>query len=148
EAAEQFRVVLAVAPNSPDAHYNLGRCDLRLNRQEEALAGFRTVIKLKPAFAEAYNNLGGALAGLGSGDEASTSFRGAARLKSDYAEPWFNLGFLDMAESQPALAVIDFQKAVALEPRNASFHYRLGSALSQVGETKKAIEEMRIALRL
>jgi tetratricopeptide (TPR) repeat protein len=85
-------VMVAVRPESPGAHYNLGLALQAKGRLAEAIAEYRETLRLKKDYAEAHCNLGHALKAQGQLDEAIPEFREALRLKKDYAEAHCNLG--------------------------------------------------------
>ena len=58
EAVESCRKALAIAPNNPEAHYNLGNSLRRLGRNDEALKSFDRALALRPNYANALNNRG------------------------------------------------------------------------------------------
>src|SRR5258708_4911907 len=61
---------LALQPDLPEAHNNLGLAHLNQGRAEEARQCFTQALRLRPDMADAQNNLGLACAGLGWPDEA------------------------------------------------------------------------------
>jgi tetratricopeptide (TPR) repeat protein len=66
----------------------------------------------------------------------------------DYAEGWDTLGWVYQRKQLPLLAVAPFEKAVARDPSNATFHYHLGVALAGAGDTDRSRESLQTALKL
>jgi serine/threonine protein kinase/tetratricopeptide (TPR) repeat protein len=92
EAVGFYRAAVALRPQSPGAHLNLGRALADQGRHKEAEAAYREAIRLNPDYAMAYSNLGGALSDQGRHKEAEAAFREAIALKPDYAMTYSNLG--------------------------------------------------------
>jgi tetratricopeptide (TPR) repeat protein len=57
EAAEELRAVVAVSPQAPEAHGNLGAALAASGRTEEAIPEFEEALRLKPDLASARRNL-------------------------------------------------------------------------------------------
>jgi tetratricopeptide (TPR) repeat protein len=64
------------------------------------------------------------------------------------ADAWFALGQIRVGEQRPADAVPFFQKALAISPSAEGYHYALGLALEQSGQSSAALEAYRTELRL
>jgi len=58
------------------------------------------------------------------------------------------LGQIRMREQRPAEAVAFFQKALALRPDADGYHYALGSALEESGQTSAALDAYRTEPKL
>jgi hypothetical protein len=82
-AIAHFRRSAALAPQSPQAHYNLGTALTVARRLDEAAASFREALRLDPSYANAHNNLGNVLLAQGKADEAIHEFREVVRLQPD-----------------------------------------------------------------
>jgi tetratricopeptide (TPR) repeat protein len=86
EGIGALRVAVALQPQLPAAHNNLGLALANSGRMEEALACYRQAIRLDPNFAPAYLHLGNALGRKGRLDEAITCYRKALALQPELAE--------------------------------------------------------------
>jgi len=82
-AIAHFRRSAALAPQSPQAHYNLGTALTFARRLDEAAASFREALRLDPSYANAHNNLGNVLLAQGKNDEAIHEFREVVRLQPE-----------------------------------------------------------------
>jgi len=82
-AIAHFQRSAALAPQSPQAHYNLGTALTVARRLDEAAASFREALRLDPSYANAHNNLGNVLLAQGKNDEAIHEFREVVRLQPD-----------------------------------------------------------------
>ena len=85
QAVDWIRQALAIAPDNPAAHSNLGEAYRSAGRLDEAIASFRRAIHLKPDEPGMHCNLGLALADLGQSDAAVAIFRRALALQPDNA---------------------------------------------------------------
>src|SRR5438093_1617026 len=83
---------LAIDPDSPIAHSNLGELLDRQGRPAEAIDHFQQALRTKPDFPLAHNNWGMALKGQGRPAEAIDHFQQALRLKPDFAIAHNNWG--------------------------------------------------------
>ena len=89
-------------------------------------------------YAESGQNLGAAL------DLAQVAKAGMPRL----AEVNDTLGFVYLKRDVPSLAVPPLREAVAADPDNPSYRFRLGQALARSGQPDAARQELETALRL
>ncbi len=82
-------------------------------------------------------------------DDAIKDFSEAIRLDPKNPELLVDRGIAYMQPGQDsALALADFQSAIALEPDNSNYQYLLGSALTTNEDYEKAIEAFTLALQL
>ncbi len=130
QAAEQIcRQILAVEPDQPEAHNNLGNVLQDQGKLDEAITCFRRTLELKPDSAEAHGNLGNALKRQGNPDEVLACYRRALVLKPDSAEAHVNLGIAleEIGDFQGAEAA--FRAALRHDSRFAFAHYKLAGLL-------------------
>lgn len=57
-AVELINQAIAIVPDNPLYHFNLGNAHKALNRLDEALKAYENTLALKPDYAEAWNELG------------------------------------------------------------------------------------------
>src|SRR5262249_10111193 len=86
EAVPFLRVCVALRPQSPGAHLNLGNALENKGDTDEAIGEYREAIRLKNDYAAAHCNLGQLLYGKGDIDEAIREYREAIGHKNDYAD--------------------------------------------------------------
>ncbi len=92
EAVHAYERVLALAPEHPDAHLNLGR----LRHERGDLAGaerhYRAALASRPEDATAAFNLGVALQDAERWTEAIAAYRKTLEIDASYADAYYNLG--------------------------------------------------------
>jgi len=148
EAIRFAAVAVALRPDSPGTHINLGLSLEHKGRLEEGIAEYREAIQLKKDVAESHNNLGGALRDKGRLDEAIAEHREALRLKKDFAEAHTGLGNALHDKGRLDEAIAEHRQALRLKKDFAEAHNNLGNALRDKGQLDEAIAEYREAFRL
>jgi len=139
---------IAVMPEAPQPHSNLGATYQRLNRLDDALACYDRAIALQPDYARAWFNRGQALQSLGRLDEALASFSRATEHNPDYVQAHFHRGnaFLDL--ERPAEALEAYDRTLALQPGNMLAHYNRGNALYSLKRYDESLAAYESALKL
>lgn len=152
ESEAEYRTAIALKPDYPEAHYNLGNIlSLTPGRLNEAVAQYQEALALEPDSAEGHNNLGNALSQMPDHlNEAIAQYEEAIRLKPDYAASHLNLGkTLLQTPGRLDEAIAQLQAALSLKPDSAETRNNLGNALSQLpGRLNEAIVQYQEALRL
>jgi serine/threonine-protein kinase len=148
EAVGFFRAALALRPDSPGAHLNLGYALRAKGDFAGAVAASRRAIDLAPQLAPAHNNLGVALRGLGDPAGAVAAYRRAIELRPQFAEAYYNLGRAlgDLGDYAGATAA--GRRAVEIEPRHTAAHYNLGVTLGKLRDLDGAAAAYRRAIEL
>src|SRR5213083_525509 len=148
DSGRLWTYALALDPNSPIAHSNLGELLDRQGRPAEAIDHFQQALRTKPDFPLAHNNWGMALKGQGRPAEAIDHFQQALRLKPDFPIAQNNWGTALGQLGEPAAAIDHFQQALRLDPDFALARSNWGAALLQQGQPAEAIEHLQQALRV
>jgi len=148
DAMTLFTYCVQVAPDSAEAHKNLGivlteRGDLRAAARElgEALAR-------QPNDSATHYNLGVVAYRQGDMAAALRYFENAVRLNPYNAEAHHNLGVALVQQGDPAEAMRQFREAIRLKPDLAEAHCHLGLALLSEERFPEAISELEQAVRL
>ena len=136
-----------IAPQNEWAQLNYGSALSARNKFVEAAPHFVKSYELKPGWRAAD---GAGFAFLNSGDiqQAEHWYTLALQQNTSLADAMFALGQIRRAQHRPAEAVPLFQKALSLSPSAEGYHYALGLALEQTGNTPAAIEAYRTELQL
>ncbi len=148
EAVHFLSVAVALRPDSPGVHVNLGNVLQDQGQLERAVAEYEAAIRLKPDYAEAHYNLGLALKAQGHLERAVAEYEAAIRLKPDLAEAHSNLGNALQAQGHLERAVAECEAAIRIKPDDAEAHYNLGTALHAQGQLDQAVAECEAAIRL
>jgi tetratricopeptide (TPR) repeat protein/tRNA A-37 threonylcarbamoyl transferase component Bud32 len=149
EAIRFAAVAVALRPQSPGAHLNLGfALERSKSRLDEAIAEYREAIRLNQDFAEAHINLGTALRNKGQLDEAIEVYREAIRINKNLAGPHIGLGNALRDKGQLDVAINEYREAIRINTNFAEAHTNLGIALSEKGQLDAAIDEHHEAIRI
>jgi serine/threonine protein kinase/Flp pilus assembly protein TadD len=148
ESVRYLTAAVALRPDSPGAHLNLGLALRAGGQLDEAIACYRRAIALDPNFVAAHSNLGNALAELDQVDEGIACCRQAIALDPKSASAHYNLGTVLHGMGRLDEAIASFRRAVALDPKFANAHCNLGSALADKGQLDEAIACYRRAIAL
>jgi len=125
EASSFLKKVIEMNNGIPEAHYDLGRAYIALDKRAEAIPELSRATELKPGFYEAELLLGTLLADDGRGDEAIKHLRAAAQIHADNARLLLMLGLQYYQRSYFSDAIEVLKKAVDLQPGNADPRYLL-----------------------
>jgi Flp pilus assembly protein TadD len=152
DAEPFFRAAARLAPEDATAQYYLGMAELSLRRYPEAERLFRDVIRRKPSWVEAQTMLGLAIEQQSRGEAAVQAYRAAAALARSQGRPAIEP---DLYLSRYLIGLGRFGEAatvlgglVAAAPDHAEAHRLLGRALTETGETEKALIHLRRSVEL
>jgi serine/threonine-protein kinase len=148
EAVRFLTAAVALRPESPGAHLDLGHALCVKGELDAGMAAFRQAIQLNKNDAEAHYLLGVAFGVKGRMDDCIQELREAIRLKKDHAEAHYNLGLGLNAKGQLDEAVTHFRETIRLKKDHAEAHYNLGVVLQRRGQLDKAVAEYRETIRL
>ena len=124
-AARAYEQVAQMAPRDALVRIKLGELYRDLGRQTDAARVMREAIQLDPATASYWNSLGMVLGGGGDLPGAEQAFREAGtrdRVNAQYA---YNLGLALERQQKREAAVVQFRRALELDPRFAPARERL-----------------------
>jgi tetratricopeptide (TPR) repeat protein len=148
ELVRYCTAAVALRPQSPGAHVNLGATLHDKGDLPAAIAEFREAVRLRDEYAAAHNNLGGALGDNGDVDGSIEEYQEAIRIDKDFPEPHTNLGNALRGKGDLDGAIEECRKAIALKSDEAGFHENLGLALKAKGDLDAAIGAFREAIRI
>lgn len=146
QAVAEWRKAMALSPEEPKVHYNLGVALARLGHNGEAVAEFRKALELNADDAETHTNLAILLVRAGKPDEAIPHFRRALELKPGDANAYSNLGGLMAETGQVDGAIEQFRKALEIDPQDAAANNNLAVALVSAKRPEEAIAHFEKAI--
>jgi len=153
-ALDYYTKVLALAPNDPSLHNNLGHLYGDMGKADEAMAEFKKAADLDPNHASSYYyNLGAILVNKGDMDNAAVALKKATDLdpNSSMAWYWYGMALLGKATVKPDGTMVPapgtieaFQAYLKLDPNGkhadeakASIESLSGKANLEYKKTKK-----------
>ncbi|HZU36401.1 MAG TPA: tetratricopeptide repeat protein, partial [Gemmataceae bacterium] len=148
QAARFCQAALALRPQSPVVHNELGAILLKQHKAAEAEAAFRKAIALKHDSYYAYTNLSVALGMQGKLLEAEAACRKSLALWPDGKVDYLNLGSILREQGKLAEAEEAYRKCIALEPNDAAAYTNLSNALNDEGKLPEAEAALRKAIQL
>jgi Flp pilus assembly protein TadD len=139
-------------PRNAEAWYSLGRCHFTQSRFTEAERAFRKALELDPQRLKAAENLGLTLDAENRPADAEVFFKQAIAMaaKGPNTDEWPYLDYasflLDRERAEEAAPLL--KQAVAIAPKCAACHEKLGRALAQSGDPQQGIAELEKAVAL
>lgn len=133
------RKALQVAPDLPEAWYNLGLALAGLRQDAKAIAALLKAAALAAANPDAQNSVGLGLMDLGAHAEALQCFDRALALAPGFALAHFNRGGLMARLHRSAESAAAFRAAIELGLEGADAYYHLGNALLDLKQPKAAL---------
>uniref|UniRef100_I2PYL6 Tetratricopeptide repeat protein,methyltransferase family protein n=1 Tax=Desulfovibrio sp. U5L TaxID=596152 RepID=I2PYL6_9BACT len=145
-AVASLKKAVALSPEVPDIHNNLGLALAEAGCLDEALACYGQALALDPGSVRALTNQGAAFEAAGRPHEAAASYRQAIALSPDQARSHYNLGnaLKDLGRLEEAEAA--YATAVALAPDYAYAQTNRGITLRELGRPDAAMACARAAL--
>ncbi len=163
EAYHFAAVCVALRPEDPNAHINLGAALHDKGRADQAILEYREAIRLYKDlalthhnlgkalledFALPHHNLGNALLEKGRTDEAIAEYKEAIQLNNELAEAHIGLGNALFKKGRTDEAIAEFKEAIQLKKDYAEARVNLGIALYEKDQFDMAIAEYREAIRI
>ena len=152
EAIAEYRKAIALNSSAPDLHFRLGRA-LLMSQQggaalEQARAEFIAELERNPEDAACEFQLGQIAQARNRADEAALRFQRALTLSPSFPEALIALAKIHAGAQRYPQAIALLEKAIALQPANASAHYALMMAYRNSGDSTKAKAEQATLERL
>ena len=136
EAVRQLQLAAEKDPTQSAVFGNLGLAFFNLKKYDDAVAAYRKSIALNPADPAIHALVSLALASAGKVDEAAQAVQEVAKLDPAMAgQSYYNLGAILTNRGRSKEAVDAFNKAIAIDPKNAQSYYQLGIAYFASPET-------------
>lgn len=138
-------------PGNPQTHIILGRIYEAAGDSRAAGAEFAAARKIFPDIDRLLEQRAGQLCSdgerllaAGNHQEAEKKFRSALLLKPEFVPALLDLGIARSGSGAHAEALVYFQKALALDPRNPAGHYNASLVYHDMGNAAAAEREMRL----
>jgi protein O-GlcNAc transferase len=148
EADQVYQKILERKPRDVDAIYFVGIIAHQMGKHEVAIQRMERALKILPDQERCYNVLGLAQMALLRVAEAEASLRRAIALNSQSVAALSNLCVLLKVEDRIPETLPIYERAVALDPRNAELHSEWGDALQTLGQFHLAVEAYARALEI
>lgn len=132
-AMAHYRAALAINPDEPQVHTNLGTVYMETGLFDDALKEFQSAVRLAPGYSDAYLNMGADLQHLGRYQEAETAYRDALAIKPGLAAAHFDLGIVLMYLGRREEALSQVKEALSIQPDYTEAR-RLQQDLTSAGE--------------
>lgn len=142
DAARQFAQAVSMKADFVEARINLANSYFELGAFPEAGNEYRQVIQQTPDNWVAHHNLAHVYYFLGEIDEAIRFFRDATRDDLQYAEAHASLASMLELNNQPEAAGQAVQRALQLQPGNASAHITLAKCQRRKKQSAEALETL------
>jgi tetratricopeptide (TPR) repeat protein len=144
-AIKEYELALKENPKVPQLNYRIGRLILQgggTNANQEALEKFQQELALNASDAPSEYWIGVIDTNQHKTKEAEEHLRRSESLDPGFADPCIGLAKLLLQEKQPEKAVRELQKAIQLQPNDATAHYELMEAYRDQGKLAEAQQEM------
>ncbi|MGA8109008.1 MAG: tetratricopeptide repeat protein, partial [Acidobacteriaceae bacterium] len=145
DAIRWMKQAVAFDPKNEQAWYGLGRCLYSQSEFPEAAAAFARALALDARDVKAEANLGLAYEMANRPEQAEAAYKAAVALADADAKtdewPYLDYASFLLEHDRPGDAIPLLERAVAVAPRCAECHGKLGRALAETGEAKHGVEE-------
>ena len=149
QIAEDFKQVIALEPNNPDAHYYLGMTYIDLDQRQNAKEMLLKTLQFNKQYKGIYLQLGLIAEWEGEHDEAIGHFEKELEIDPESITAYQRLGDLyssysaDFGRAKEAL-----EKALGLQPNHVSTLLNYGSTLYYLDQLGAATEQFEIVVQL
>ncbi|HEY8226023.1 MAG TPA: tetratricopeptide repeat protein [Pyrinomonadaceae bacterium] len=162
DAQANFLKALQIDKRSTAAYYGLGQVALSKRSYAEAVDYFQKALDLTPQANRIHYSLAMAYRGLGDQEKAKIHLAQQGPVGVRVADPLIDRlqdllqgarvhlirGRLAFEAKRYAEAATEFRQAASAKPDSVPAHVNLGAALTQIGDTKGAMEEFETTLRI
>lgn len=139
EAAQnKCEQILALEPDNPAAHFELGRIALKLDQHETAIERISRAIEFDSGNWVFHNVLGEVHVRHGNWPAATRCFRRAVALDPDDPAAYINLGGVLIRQHELPAAANALHKALSINPDAANVQHNLALTLHQLGDDQEA----------
>ena len=148
KAIEDFKEVLEIDSEEPEAHYNLGNAYADKEMFDDAIAMYKNAVEYNPEFVDAYLNLSMLYLDLDLIDEAISLCKHAVNTNPNDAFLCFNLGEAYALNLQYKEAITEYNKAMTINPMDPETQYRLAESYYEIEQFDMALKHATQAEKL
>jgi choline-sulfatase len=146
DAIASYRRYAALVPTSADAHYWIAICAARQGRSGLALDESSAALALDPPYARARLLRAGLLTESGRLDEAASDYQQVIDQQPSNADAHSGYAVLLAARNEPARAIAEFERALAIRSDLDEVRLALAGLLERTGRAQDArVEYQRLA---
>ncbi len=155
-ALNSFNEAIKIDPKNATAHYYLGVCFEKQGNNDGALQKYNKAIQLKSDYIEAIYSKGNLQYNLKQYDPAITTLNKIVQLYTEkklapnqlLGTTYYNIAMSYSYLNSIDNAIVNFKKAIEINPQNAYAHYNLGMAYYKKNQKDLTINHLNIFLQL
>lgn len=147
DAIAQYQKALEIGPDDADIHSNMAAAYVQKNDLASALAEYQKALEINPKLAQARFGLAVVYLQQGQNDQAleellqfQANDDGSDKLATAQANVYLGAIYLEKGDMEKAL--VEYQKALQVDPTLSAAHYGVGLAYSQLGQKDQAIKAL------
>jgi tetratricopeptide (TPR) repeat protein len=148
EEEECYRRAIALRPDYPEAHNNLGAVLRARGDLSGAAEEYRAALRLRPGYPEAHYNYGILLQTLGSVQGAVEHLRRALELRPDYVDAHYGLANLLRVLGDLGEAASHYKTAIELRPNHGEARSNYAMLLEDQGNLAAAEAQYRASVEV
>ncbi|MDI6740040.1 MAG: tetratricopeptide repeat protein [Candidatus Edwardsbacteria bacterium] len=145
EAAREYRRMVEIKQDDPEARFYLGMIHFRKGEYAEAATEFLEAIAIDPKLASAYNNLGLALELMGEYEDAARQYRRALEIMPQASIPRVNLAFLAYQKGDYGSALEQLARLEEEKGKIPMVSFLLGMIACKQGDLETALSNWSAA---
>lgn len=153
-AVVYYNRAIELMPSFPSAIANRGSCYLKTGDFKKAIVDYEAALSMQPGYVDAWRY--GALAYAEDGNDAKANQFAQQAVSIQPGSDAFNLlaneyqamGYRAFKNGDPALAIINYKKSVAIQPGNPDVWYEIGGMHYMQRDLLNARENWKKALQL
>ncbi len=148
DAMKDLDAAAAADPKLPFVHFNLGLAYVHKQDYDRARSEFHKDIAIEPDVPYDYEQLGSLEAIAGNEDEAAKNYRSALKLDPQLIDAHMGLAKIEEHRQHYAAALVDLDRLLQIDSKNAAARYMRGQVLLRMGREKEGREELAMATKM
>lgn len=116
QALEKNLLAMQKAPQNAEIINNIGNCQFKLGRIEDALESWKNALKIAPRSGKICNNLGIAYYQLDKNKDAVEYYKKAILFEPEFPDPYYNLASVYGFTGKFADAIVNYRKFLEFSP--------------------------------